>query len=98
MVWMQRFSSSYGEAEEFVRRLQTVLRADVVGVSVDGEIQQSQQEFLAILRESEYVNFRLHEKHLDIPLKDGEFIWFKVNDEYSIGIGTDRRIFWMVDE
>jgi len=97
MVWLQQFRSSYGEAEEVVDQLQAVLRADVVDISADGVIQESQEDFLARLRKPEYAIYRLHEMYVDIPLKDGEFIWFKVNEEYNVGIGTDCRILWMVD-
>ena len=95
LFWMRREAAVYGEAEEVVYVLRGISR-DEIERSADGiEMDLTQSEFLELLKTPPWREYGLHELYVDVPLKEDEFMWFRVNDEYHVCLHMDGGIGWL---
>lgn len=96
LLWMHRHASLYGHAEEVVHVLTRVSRSEHVDWSADeSTIEITPSEFLEILKKPPWQKHGLHELYVDVPLEEGEFMWFRVNAEYHICLRSDAGIHWL---
>lgn len=88
--WLVRHSTLWGPAERV---------ADVL-YSLAGEVLEknlTEMEILNLVKSPGYQEAGIRRLHASVEKREGEFVWFRPNHKYAVGLGNDGRVLWMIN-